>query len=152
MPVDGAKRFGARYWRRILGATIAASLVVTVVYSGVSWHTPLPQMLEAFGIGMLFSCIIGPTLAIVMPRVGHAVACRFAFPFDWVILIATMVAVALAGSFIAILILAGIGYLHGAGIVKTWLAGSLKVSIVVTLTFGIFVTVVESMPRRLDEA
>jgi sensor histidine kinase YesM len=152
MPVDGAKRFGARYWMRILGANVAASLVVTVVYSGVSWHTPLPQLLEAFGIGMLFSWIIGPTLAIVMPRVGHAVACRFTFPFDWVILIATMVAIALAGSFSAILILAGVGYLHGAGIVKTWLAGSLKVSIVVTLTFGIFVTVVESMRRRLDEA
>jgi two-component system, LytTR family, sensor histidine kinase AlgZ len=151
MPVDSAKRFGARYWTRVLGANVAASLVVTVVYSGVGWRTPPRQMLEAFGVAMLFSCIIGPTLGVVMPRVGQAVASRFAFPFDWVVLIATMVAVALAGSFTAILILAAIGYLHGAGIVATWMAGSLKASIVITLTFGIFVTVIESMRRRLDE-
>src|SRR5262245_8191347 len=62
-----------------------------------------------------------------------------------------MVGIALAGSFATILILAAVGYLHGAGIVATWMAGSLKASIVVTLTFGIFVTVVETMRRRLDE-
>src|SRR5262249_35262218 len=75
----------------------------------------------------------------------------YTFPVDWIILIATMIGIALAGSFAAILILAGIGYLHGAGIVATWMAGSLKASIVITLIFGIFVTVVESMRRRLEE-
>jgi sensor histidine kinase YesM len=146
------RRFSRAYWARVLGANIAAALVVTVVYSGVSLRTPPRQMLEAFAVAMLFSCIIGPTLGIVMPRVGHAVACRFTFPFDWVVLIATMIGIALAGSFAAILILAAIGYLHGEGIVATWMAGSLKASIVITLTFGIFITVVESMRRRLDEA
>ena len=112
----------------------------------------MPKMLEAFGVAMLFSCIIGPMLGIVMPRVGRGVACRFAFPFDWGVLIATMVAIALAGSFAAILVLAAIGYLHGAGIVATWMKGSLKASIVVTLIFGIFITVVETMRRQLDDA
>jgi LytS/YehU family sensor histidine kinase len=63
-----------------------------------------------------------------------------------------MVAIALAGSFTAILILAAIGYLHGAGIVATWMAGSVKASIAITLTFGIFLTVVEGMRRQLDDA
>ena len=144
------RRFSARYWRRILGANVAASLVVTVVYSGVNWTTPPRLMLEAFSIAMLFSCLIGPALGLVMPIVGNKVA-RFAFPFDWAVLIGTMVAVALAGSFTAILILAAVGYLHGAGIVATWMAGSLKASIVITLTFGIFVTVTESMRRQLNE-
>ena len=149
---DPYKRFSAAYWTRIVGANVAAALLVVVVYSGVSWRTPMPKMLEAFGVAMLFSCIIGPMLGIVMPRVGRGVACRFAFPFDWVVLIATMVAIALAGSFAAILVLAAIGYLHGAGIVATWMKGSLKASIVVTLIFGVFITVVETMRRQLDDA
>jgi LytS/YehU family sensor histidine kinase len=86
-----------------------------------------------------------------MPRVGRAVSRRDAFPLDWIVLIATMLCIALAGSFVAILILAQIGYLHGEGIVATWMAGSLKATIVITLIFGIFITVVESMRRRLDE-
>jgi sensor histidine kinase YesM len=150
--VDRPRRFSRAYWARIVGANVAASAVVTVLYSGVTWQTPPRQIVEAFSVAMLFSCIIGPMLGIVMPRVGRAVACRFSFPFDWVVLIATMVAIALAGSFTAILILAAIGYLHGAGIVATWIAGSLKASLVITLTFGVFITVVETMRRQLNEA
>jgi len=146
------RRFSSAYWTRVIGANLTAAVAVTVCYSGISLHTPPRRMLEAFAVSMLFSTIIGPTLGIVMPRVGRAVACRFAFPFDWAVLIATMVSIALAGSFTAILILAAIGYLHGAGIVATWMAGSLKASIAITLTFGIFLTVVESMRRQIDEA
>jgi two-component system, LytTR family, sensor histidine kinase AlgZ len=145
------RRFSRAYWVRVLGANIGAALLVTVVYSGVTLRTPPRHVLEAFSIAMLFSCIIGPTLGIVMPRVGHAVASRYSFPLDWIVLIATMVGIALAGSFAAILILAAVGYLHGEGIVATWMARSLKASIVITLTFGIFITVVETMRRRLDE-
>jgi LytS/YehU family sensor histidine kinase len=90
-------------------------------------------------------------LAVVMPHVARAAACRFTFPFNWVVLIATMVAIAIAGSFTAILILAAVGYLKGAGIIAAWMAGSLKASIIITLTFGIFVTVLETLRSRLDE-
>ena len=74
-------------------------------------------------------------------------------PVDWAVLIATMIATARRRQ------------LHrdpdsrgdrlsprARGIVATWIAGSLKASIVVTLTFGIFVTVIETMRARLDEA
>src|SRR3982750_737456 len=96
------RRFSRAYWARIVGMNVSASLVVTLVYSGVSWRTPPGQMLEAFGVSMLFSCIIGPMLGVVMPHVARTVACRFAFPFDWVVLIATMIGIALAGRFTAI--------------------------------------------------
>lgn len=139
------------YWLRILAANVAAAIVVTLAFSGVNLRTPPRRMLEAFAVSFLFASIIGSTLALVMPRVARAVACRFTFPVNWMVLIATMVATAVAGSFTAILILAAIGYLKGAGIIATWLAGSLKASIVVTLTFGIFVTVLESLRARLNE-
>ena len=146
------RRYSPGYWLRILFANLAAAIVVVLVFSGVTWHTPWRGILVAFGIALLFSSIISPTLAVVMPRIARAVACRFTFPFDWVILIATMIAIALAGSFGAILVLYSIGYLRGAGIVATWLAGSLKASIVITLSFGILITVLERMRARLNEA
>src|SRR5581483_8673975 len=91
----GGKRFGSRYWRRILAANLLASLAVTVVFSGVTWHTPPRRMAEAFAVALLFSFLIGPTLGIVMPHVGRSVASRFPFPFNWMVMIATMVGVAL---------------------------------------------------------
>jgi len=144
------RRLSRAYWARIAAASIAAAILATLVYGGVSFRTPL-RLLETFGVSLLFSFIIGPPLGILMPRVGRSVA-RYAFPLDWIVLIAIMVAIALAGSFAAILILVAVGYLHDERIVATWMAGSLKASIVITLTFGIFISVVETMRRRLDEA
>jgi len=148
----GNRHWTWRYWARIGAVVVAASIVVLLGFSEVTWRTPWRRVAEAFGVALLFSSIIAPMLAVVMPRVARAVRCRFAFPFDWLVLVATMVGLATAGSFLAILVLAAVGYLKGAGIIATWMAGSLKISILITLTFGIFTTVLESMRSRLNEA
>jgi two-component system sensor histidine kinase AlgZ len=153
MTTDAGNRYRTwRYWARIGAIVVAASMVVMLGFSGVTWRTPWRQVAEASGVALLFSSIIAPMLAVVMPRVAHAVRARYAFPFDWLVLVATMVALATAGSFLAILTLAAIGYLEGAGIIATWMAGSLKISILITLMFGIFTTVLESMRSRLNDA
>ena len=153
MATDPDNRYRTwRYWARIGAVIVAAATVVMLGFSGVTWRTPWRQVGEAFGIALLFSCVIAPMLAVVMPRVARSVRCRYAFPFDWLVLVATMISLATAGSFLAILILAAVGYLKGAGIIATWMAGSLKISILITLTFGIFTTVLESMRSRLTEA
>ncbi len=136
----------------MLGMSVAASIVVLLVFTNASWRTPPRQLLASFGVCFLFSIIIAPMLGIIMPRVSNLVSCRLTFPLNWVVLVGAMIAVAVAGSFTAILILAAIGYLKGAGIVATWMAGSLKISIIITLTFGIFGTLLEMMRARLDEA
>src|ERR1700730_17375323 len=107
-PPEQPRRRGGRYWARIFATVIAAALVVTLVFSGVGWRTPPRVLLEAFLVSLLFSTIIGPMLAIVMPHVARIAACRFAFPFDWVALIATMVVIAIAGSFTAIMVIAAV--------------------------------------------
>jgi LytS/YehU family sensor histidine kinase len=152
MGSGGDDRFlSGGYWARILVLNAVASVVVVVLFNGVSWRTPPRDMLEAFGVAMLFSNIIGSMLAVVVPRVASPVARRCAFPLKWVLLTVTMVMLASAGSLLAIVVLASVGYLKGAGIIATWMAGSLKVSIAMTLAFGIFGTVVESMRTRLAE-
>jgi signal transduction histidine kinase len=151
-PIEDDGPHTLRYWARMLGWSVAAAVAVVVVFSGVSWRTPWPQLLEAFGVSLLFSLCIGPMLGVAMPYAAHRAGGWFRFPFDWLILIAAMIVVATAGSFAAILVLAAVGYLKGAGIVATWMAGSLKVSLIITVTFGIFGTLAETMRRRLDEA
>lgn len=146
----GRRKTGA-YWSRILAVNVAAAIVVTLGFSGVGLRTPPRVMLEGFAVALLFASIIGSMLALVLPRVPHAGNRGFMFPLAWIVRIGTMVAIAVAGSFTAILILSAIGYLKGAGIIATWMSGSLKASIVITLTFGIFVTVLESMRGRLNE-
>jgi sensor histidine kinase YesM len=149
---DPSRAHGLRYWARIAGMSLAAAILVLLLFPNASWRTPPRQLLEAFGVALLFSIIIAPTLGVTMPRVAHFATCRLTFPFTWVVLVGAMVAVAIGGSFTAILILAAIGYLKGAGIVAAWMAGSLKISIIVTLTFGIFGTLLESTRARLNDA
>lgn len=145
-------RTSRAYWLRMFTWALAATVAVVVVFSGVTWRTPPGQMAEVFATSFLFSLFIAPPLGYVMPRIAHWVSCRIGFPWNWAVLIVAMVGVATAGSFAAILVLAAVGYLKGAGVVATWMAGSLKISIVITLTFGIVGTIIESMRSRLDEA
>jgi hypothetical protein len=91
-------------------------------------------------------------LAVVMPRVARAVGAGSHFRSTGWCSWRTMVGSRPPAAFLAILVLAAIGYLKGAGIIATWMAGSLKISILITLTFGIFTTVLESMRSRLNEA
>jgi sensor histidine kinase YesM len=100
---------------------------------------------------MLFSNCIGPLIAVTMPYLAPPVKKRFAFPFDWSVLIGAMAVIGLVGCAIAITILRAIGYLPPGRFVQ-WFYGSIRVSIIATLTFGVFGTALEMLRARLDAA
>jgi two-component system sensor histidine kinase AlgZ len=139
------------YWMRIVGANILASLFVVVAFSGVTLRTPPREILVAFGVAFVFSSCIGPLLGIVIPRIAPVLWRRLPFPLTWVALAGSMVALAIAGSAAAITILTAIGYVPPARFFE-WLAGSLRIAIVVTLTIGLLFTIYEIMQERLHEA
>jgi two-component system, LytTR family, sensor histidine kinase AlgZ len=134
------------------GANVAAALVVTVAFGGVTLHTPWRAVFETFAVSLLFSFCIGPALAIAMPRLGPIAFTRLAFPFNWATMIAAMITIAAAGSLVALVLLTAIGYLRPGRIFVSWLGGSLKISIIVALIFGILVTAYEVMRVQLDAA
>ena len=142
-----------RYWARIGAVIVAASIVVLLGFSGVTWRTPWragwPRRLASRCCSRASSrrCSRSSCRG-SRARSGAGSHFRSTGWCSW----ATMVGLATAGSFLAILVLAAVGYLEGAGIIATWMAGSLKISILITLTFGIFTTVLESMRSRLNEA
>ena len=129
---------------------VSAALVVTVVFSGLTWRTPWRVALEAFAVALLFSFCIGPAIATIMPRLGPRIWCRWKFPLNWAAMIVVMLVIAAAGSLLAISILTAIGYLHGGRVFAYWFAGALRISIIITLTFGILITAYEMMRAQLD--
>jgi sensor histidine kinase YesM len=136
---------------RIVAANAAAAVLVAVTFSGIGLATPWRTALPAIGIAFLFSNCIGLPIAVLMPRLGPHIWTRFRFPINWAIAIAMMMAVALAGSAVAILLLIASGAVASSAFGE-WFSGSLKISLITTLTIGIAVTAYELMRARLEEA
>jgi two-component system sensor histidine kinase AlgZ len=135
---------------RMLAWSIAAAVTAVAIFSGATWQTPWRDLVEPFTISLIFTAAIVPLCAITMPRLVPAVGCRFSFPFDWVVIAAVMVVLALVGSGIAIAILRVVGYIP-PGDVWRWFAGSLRTSIVMTLIFGVSISAIEQMRARLAD-
>ena len=142
---------GISYASRIFAAIVAASILVAITSSGVGFATPWQTALRAFGFAFLFSSCIAIPVAITLPRLGPHLWTRFRFPINWIIASAVMMALALAGSALAIGILIVSGVLAPSDFFE-WFRGSARVSVITTITVGIVVTVYELMRTRLTEA
>jgi sensor histidine kinase YesM len=148
-----SSRIGSlRYWTRMTVGNIAAALVVTVVFSGLTWRTPWRDALGAFAVALLFSFCIGPPVATIMPRLGPRIWGSWKFPLNWAAMVAVMLVLAAAGSLLAISLLTLSGYLQSGRVFAYWFAGALRISIIVTLTFGVLITAYEMMRAQLDAA
>ena len=65
---------------------------------------------------------------------------------------AVLVVLSAMGSAVALLVLMAVGYLHSRGEFVRYLASTFKVSVIVTLVFGIFGTLIELLQVRLNDA
>jgi sensor histidine kinase YesM len=148
---ETGKRNPRYYWGRIIAANVVAAVIVVTVFSGLTWRTPPRTALVGFAVAFLFSSCIGPLIGLVMPHVAPLIWSRLRFPWTWAAIVVTMVTLAMVGSSVAITVLTVIGYLP-PGRFFEWFFGSLKVAILVTLTFGLFITVYETMETQLREA
>ena len=132
----------------MVAANIAATVFVAVAFIGVGFGMPWRQAAEALGVAFLFSFTIGTLCAAVIPRISPRLW-RQRFPINWVLLIASLFALAMVGSVITVAILTGIGYIPAADFAG-WLLGSARYAIITTLTFGISVSAYELMRARLE--
>jgi signal transduction histidine kinase len=137
------------YWRRILAGNAMASLIVVFAFSGATMRTPPLDLLRAFGISFLFACCISPLLGFSMPRLAPWIWNRLGFPLNWLALSVAMAGMGIAGSLTATAILAVAGVVPPARFGE-WFLSSVRVTILVTLTIGLFITAYEMMRSRLD--
>src|SRR5439155_9827290 len=103
-------------------------------------------------VSFLFSLCCSSLCIVALPRLAPALWRRARFPLNWVALVIALVIFAAAGSLAAVFVLAVIGVLPMASVFLVWFGNPLKVSVVTTLIFGIFGTVVEMLRARLDAA
>ncbi len=149
--VTRSSRHDGRYWLRMLGWSIAAAVTAVALFSGATWRTPWRALIQPFTISLVFTFSIVPLAASAMPWLMRSVSRRLRFPLNWMVLIPAMVGLGLAGSSIAIGILWSVGYIR-PGLVSRWFVESLKQSIIMTLIFGIAISIIEAMRARLDAA
>jgi len=138
-------------WARVALLNAGAALLVVLAFSNVGWRTPWRKILEAFAVAYLISTCIGVPCAFLVPRIARAIGARVSAPIKWAILVAAMIAIAVVGSVAALFVMWSFGYIPSGHVLRSWLGGSLKIAIIVTLVFGIFATLIE-MGRARHEA
>jgi len=139
------------YWRRILLGNVLASVAVVFAFSGATLSTPPLVFLRQFGISFLFSCCIAALLGTLMPWLAPRIWSRFVFPLNWIAAAAVMAVLGVVGSAAAIRLLI-VARLVPPTLFAEWLQGSIRITIAVTITIGLFITAYEQMRHRLDTA
>ena len=133
-----------RYWARIVVGTVIGSALVVVLVGDVTPRTPFRRILESMAVSLVFGLTIAPLMGIAMPRVLPWLWRRLPTPLQWIAAIVTMIAFAAGGSAIAISVLTAIGYVPLSRF-GAMFGNSIKISIIVTLTIGLFITMYERM-------
>jgi sensor histidine kinase YesM len=142
----------AKFLGRLALANAAIAAVIEVAFGDVGLATRWRVALEGFAVSFFVTCCISPVCVLVLPRITPRVFARFSFPLNWLIVIAVMFFVAAGGSLFALGVLALVGYLRPNDILRAWFNSALRVSIIVTLTLGIFITAREILRSRLKKA
>lgn len=135
---------------QFLRIVLLASAAVVLFY-GSFGHTGWLDVAANVGAAVLFSALIGVPMQLVLPRLAPTIFRKTQAPVSWLLLIAVMMAIAAAGSAVGIAMLVGVGLLPGAEAL-TFFGNALRVSLAITLTFGIGITLYQRMRHRADAA
>lgn len=137
------------YVARMALVNVCAALAVLVAFGRADGDVTLRGLLVAFGVAFTYANCIGTPMALVMPTFGHWVFATLRAPLNWAVMLLTMAAMALLGSVLSILLLTAVGYLPPDAFLS-WFLGSVRTSLIITLTFGVGVTIYETMRARLE--
>jgi two-component system, LytTR family, sensor histidine kinase AlgZ len=141
-----------RFWAGIVAVCAAASVLAQVAFGGVSWQTPWLRVVSQSFSSFLFSFCCSAMCIVALPRLAPKILRGFAAPFSWAIITGLLAVLAAAGSLIAMLIFSMMGLVPARAILHVWMGEPLKISVISTLLFGMFFTVVGQLRARLDAA
>ena len=136
--------------RRFLTIALAVPAAMLLLFASTG-RVHRPDVLYNALAALLFSALIGGPLQLILPRVSPLIFARFQPPVTWLLMIAVMMATAAAGSAVALGLLIAGGALP-AGSFGTFFVNALRISLVITLTFGIGISLYERMRKRADAA
>jgi len=141
-----------RFWAGIVAVCATASVLAQVAFGGVSWQTPWLRVVAQSFSSFLFSLCCSALCIVALPWLAPKILRRFAAPFSWAIITALLAVLAAAGSLFAMLIFSMLGLVPARAILHVWMGEPLRISVISTLLFGMFFTVVGQLRARLDAA
>lgn len=144
-----SRRLSGHAWRVVL-ANVVAAVAIVAISGGFSGALRLGALARAMAVSLVYANCVGTLLSLAMPVVARY--CFVANPrARWTILFGAIAVIAVAGTFVANVILYSVGYIpHGR--FREWAIGSLSTSIVISLVIGGAVTAYETVRHRLDDA
>jgi sensor histidine kinase YesM len=136
-------------WLGLLAINAVANVVAVLTL-----QVPAPsfgfEIATSAGPGFLISTCISAMCAIVLPRLVPFLYVRCRPLTRWLIVIATLVALAGLGSALAVALATAIGVFENWGVfVPQWMA-TMKIAIFMTLVFGIYSTITNALRARLE--
>lgn len=135
---------------QFLRVVLLASAAVVLFY-GSFGHSGWLDIVANVGAAVLFSALIGVPMQLVLPRLAPVIFRKTRAPVSWLLLVAVMMVIAAAGSAVGIAMLVGVDLLPAAS-APTFFVNALRVSLAITLTFGIGITLYQRMRHRADAA
>ena len=139
-----------RDWLWLLAINVVANLVADVTLN----DRPVPWVevpVHAWP-GFVVSTTISSVCLMVMPRWTPIVSRTFGRWTRWLILIPTLIVLAVFGTVVAVSLLTPLGYVDGWDAYLAAIRGTVKIAIAMTLVFGIYTTITNTLKSRLDEA
>jgi LytS/YehU family sensor histidine kinase len=140
-----------RFWAGIVAINASAAVFANLAFGNFSWQTPPGRFLQASAVTFLFSTCCSTLCFIGLPHVVPFARRWVPFPLNWAVVVVTLIGFASSGSLIALSILYAIGYIPSGAVFMGYFTGTLKIASVVTLLFGLFGTIVETLRKQLDE-
>jgi sensor histidine kinase YesM len=134
------------YVLRMALVNTGVAVVVLLLFLGES-----PSMAGFFrnlGVSLVFANVVGGSMALLMPTIGRRVA-RLGSAEKWTVLVTAVTLIAVAGSIVSIALLFLVGHIPRSDLTG-WVFNATRASVVISLTFGIAVTLYETPRARLE--
>src|SRR5436190_263394 len=135
---------GRAYWLRIAMVVAAAAVGTTVMRVAVGRGA----LVETLTHGVVYSACIGVLAGAILPPVRHRLR-EVGRIFEWTATLLALFLVALAGTFLACVILGMLGLDYGRPLMKRF-AISFEMNALIASIIGVAMTLYESQRARLD--
>ena len=142
-------RIGRRDWLWLLAINVVANLIADVTLNDRT--VPWVEVPVRAWPGFVVSTTISSLCLVVMPHWTRIVYRAFGPWIRWLILIPTLIVMAVFGTLVAIGLLTIFGYVDSWNAYIDAFRDTVKISIAMTLVFGIYTTINGTLKSRLDE-
>ena len=143
-------RIRRRDWWWLLAINVVANLIADLTLNDhpVPWF----EIPVRAWPGFVVSTTISSLCLVVMARWTPIVSRALGPMMRWLILIPTLIVLAVVGTAVAVGLLTPLGYVDGWDAYFEAFRSTVKISVAMTLVFGIYATITGTLKSRLDEA